>query len=416
VYRLSALLIRVLAIGDTADNIFSLKKYAINSKIHLINFPRKKAALMTLSEKDVEFFNSLLISKQVEHIKKIKDQYDLCIVMSWAGARIAYLAGINYLMYFVGGDIINPPFIKNTKPNYLKTAVHNKNFIERLFYKKVLETSIACIAAPAEYEYLKKYRNDAIKMERVFVDTEFFNENVESKKIEKKKFTFLSAQRFGTEKGIDLLWEAISLCKTDFEILQIEWFIETNEEEKMINEKLINEMPSQVKFIPLIKREEVGSYFKGVDAIMGQLRTGWYGGIERDAAYCRKPVICYTDLTKPKVLGQNPPFLPISNDPEEIAKIIDNVVESEQFRNQLMEKEYKFVNELCEPKKVTKDWEEIFVKFHKRYPNINRKKSSIKNIINNFVAKMAEKFIYSRTMKEKNIQAWGQDEYEKLMK
>jgi glycosyltransferase involved in cell wall biosynthesis len=409
-------MIKVLAIGDTADNIFSLKKYAINLKIHLINFPRKKAALMTVSKKDVEFFNSLLISKQVEHIKKIKDQYDLCIVMSWAGARVAYLAGINYSMYFVGGDITNPPFIKNTKPNYLKTPVHNKNFIERLFYKKVLQTAIVCIGAPGEYEDLKIYRNDAIKMERVFVDTEFFNENIEPKKIEKKKFTFLSAQRLGKEKGIDLLWKAISLCKTDFEILQVKWFIETNPEENLINEKLIKEMPSRVRFIPLIKREEVGSYFKAVDAIMGQFRTGWYGGIERDAVYCKKPVICYIDLTKPKVLEQNPPFLPISNKPEEIAKIIDKVVESEEFRTDLMEREYKFVNELCEPKKVTKDWEEIFIKLHKTHSNINRKESSIINIINNFVARMAEKFIYSRTMKEKNIQAWGQDEYNKLMK
>ena len=62
---------KILAIGDTADNIRTLQKFSKKSKIHLINFPRKQAALKTLSD-DVEFFESLLISKQVKKIKKIK--------------------------------------------------------------------------------------------------------------------------------------------------------------------------------------------------------------------------------------------------------------------------------------------------------------------------------------------------------
>ena len=92
--------LRILAIGDTADNIFTLQKFSKKSKIHVINFPKKQAGIKTMSD-DVEFFDSLLISKQVKKIIKIKDNFDLCIVMSWAAARIAYLSGINYIMYFV---------------------------------------------------------------------------------------------------------------------------------------------------------------------------------------------------------------------------------------------------------------------------------------------------------------------------
>ena len=39
----------------------------------------------------------------------------------------------------------------------------------------------------------------------------------------------------GIPKGTDLLWEALKMCKTDFEILQVNWFDESNDEELKIN-------------------------------------------------------------------------------------------------------------------------------------------------------------------------------------
>ena len=38
-----------------------------------------------------------MVTKQVKKIKEIKDNYDLCIVLSWAAARVAYLSGINFV-------------------------------------------------------------------------------------------------------------------------------------------------------------------------------------------------------------------------------------------------------------------------------------------------------------------------------
>ena len=205
--------LRILAIGDTADNIYTLQKFAKTCKIHLINFPRKQAGIRTTSE-NVEFFESLLISKQVKKIREIKDNYDLCIVMTWAAARIAYLSGINYIMYFVGGDITTPPFIKNPTLSYAKEPAYRLNFIERNFYRKVFDTSVKCITLTDEYfDALKKYREDGIRMDRISVDIELFNPNLKPIQREKGKFTFLSAQRIGFEKGFDKIWEALSLCK-----------------------------------------------------------------------------------------------------------------------------------------------------------------------------------------------------------
>ena len=414
------MVIKILVIGDTADNMFTLKKFSKKVKIHLINFPLKQDALLTHSSKGVEFFDSLLITKQIEKIKRIKDEYDLCITMSWAGARVAYLAGLNYIMHFVGGDIVTPPFLKNPKVSYLKTPVNNLNFLERRFYKKVFDNALVCIAPMDEYfNPLKKYRKDSIRMDRIFVDTEIFNEDVKPKNIEKQKFTFLSAQRIGLEKGFDVIWEALKLCKSDFEILQVEWFIQRNEEEKKFNEKLMEEKPPQVKLIPLIRRSEVSQYFMFADAILGQMRSGGQGGIERDAAFCRKPVICYTDpeclsiIDGKKVL---PPFLPNSNDPKKLAELIDQIVESEEFRNKLAKDEFNYIKELSSPEKVADEWDNIFERFHKKYPSINRKSSKISITLENFIAKWMEKLYYIKKMKQRNIEAWGKEEYEKLMK
>jgi glycosyltransferase involved in cell wall biosynthesis len=406
--------LKILVIGDSTSNMYSMKKFAKNIDIHIIDFPKKGVDKITTSKDQIEYFDSLLISKQVKKINEIKNNFDLCIAAPWAGARIAYLAGINYIMYFVGNDITTPPFSKNNK---------NYNLIEKIFYKKILDNAIACIGP--QYEYftpLKKYRKDAIRLDRAFVDIEYYNENISPIKLEKKKFTFLSAQRFGTEKGIDKIWEAIKLCKTDFEILQVKWFIEESshtvqeiDQLGKINKKLVDEIPNKVRFIPLIKKEELGRYVIASDAIMGQMRAGIQGGIERDAAYCKKPVLCFTDPNQPIIIdGEEitPPFLPQSNTPQEIAKIIDKVVESKQFRDDLAEREYEYIKKLCDPELVSKDWEEIFNNILEKNKKIKRNLSIFEKLMNYMILKLEKKYI--KKFREKNIQAWGKEEYEKL--
>ena len=315
-------------------------------------------------------------------------------------------------MYFVGGDITNPPFSKENK---------NYNSFERYFYKKILDNAVACIAPMDEYYTpLKKYRKDAIRLDRIFVDTEIFNEKTQPINLKKEKFTFLSAQRFGLEKGMDKIWKAIELCKSDFELLQVKWFIEDTTIEEFnelssINKKLIDEKPDKVRFIPLIKREELGKYFAGADAVMGQMRAGIQGGIEREAAFCKKPVICYTDPKKPNIIdGEKiiPPFLPESNEPQEIAKIIDMIVESKQFRDDLAQKEYEYVKKISDPELVSKDWENIFMKVFEKNKTLEKKLSVFDRLMNFIILKIEK--MYIKKFREKNIYAWGKEEYERL--
>ena len=411
--------IRVLAIGDTANNIATLRKFVKKSTIHLINFPLRGPAVHTYAG-DVEFFDSLKISKQVEKINQIKNNYDICFVNSWPGARVAYLAGINYIMYFVGGDIVTPPFVKNPKLDYLDEPIYKMNFIERRFYKRVFDTAVACVAITEEYfSHLKKYRKDAVRLDRVPVDVTIYNENVKPIERQKSKFTFFSPQRFGLEKGADIIWEALRLCKSDFEVLQVEWFDERNAKEKEMKRKIIETKPHQITFIPMIKREEVARYYRFADAILGQMRAGIQGAIEREAVMCKRPVIHYSDPQRKIILDGveiNPPYLPHSRDPKELANLIDNVVESKEFRDKLLEDEYRFIREQTDPEKAILDWENLFEDIVKRYKSIHRKDSSLKLKPDSYLVYFAESFAYNKKLKKKWIEQYGESEFHKLYK
>ena len=419
--------LKILAIGDGTNNFYLLQKYAKNFEVHLIDFPKKGVSIKShaTSPNEIELFDSLLISKQVDKIKQIKDKFDLCIAKPWAGARVAYLAGLNYIMYFTGSDIVTPPFVKNAKHPYYDEVTENFSLLERSFYRKVFDSAIACVSTSDEYFLpLQKYRKDAIRIDRICVDTELFNENVGQCNLQKKKFTFFSPQRLGLEKGYDLIWNAIKLCKSDFDILQVKWFVESNrggrsvtDPSKLskINRDLYENTPSQVKFIPLIDHRDIGRYFSACDAIMGQMQTGIQGGIEREAAFCKKPVISYSDPNKKTILDGKEiesPFLPKSKELNELAKLIDKIVESKEFRDDLAAKEHEYIKNLSTPELVMKDWESIFQTFHKKYKTINRKTSFHENIVN-YLGLSFEKF-YIKKFREKNIQARGEKEYEML--
>lgn len=411
--------LKILAIGDTADTIFTFKKFAKEVQIHLVAFPRKQDALLTTSEEGIEFFDSLLISKQVKRIKKIKDNFDICLVMTWAAARVAYLAGLNYIMYFTGNDIMTPPFIKKPSESYLDNPLQSLNFFERMFYKKVLDSAAKCVTTTVPYyNNLKKYRKDAVRIDRAWSDTELFNEHIKPINLPKSKFTFLSAQKIGLEKGFDVIWEALRLCKSDFELLQVKWFTERTEEEKKINQKLLESAPPQVKFIPLIKRDKLSNYIMFADAVLGQMRSGIQGSIERDAALCKKPSLCYTDPNMPLIIDDKeiiPPFLPKTRDPRHLAELIDKIVESKEFRESLAKEEHDFVKEIVNHEKTIKEWINVFNDVLKD-KTIDRNMQSIKNKIENLIVNLIEKLFYVRKMRKKNIRAWGKVEYERLTK
>ena len=367
---------RILAIGDTANVITTLRKFVNKTKIDLILFPIDGNSKHLTINPNCSFFISNDVLEQVNHLLKIKNEYDLCIVTGWAGARLAYLADLNYIIWFLGDDIRWPLFEKHSRPHYLTKSTNNLNIFERIFYKHVLKNSIFCVAMDTEvFSHLRNYRDKEIGIIGQSVDITKFNPNIKPLKLKKTKFTFFSPSRIGIQKGVDILWKAIPLCKSDFEILQVEWYDKRSEEEKQLIQKLMKNKPSKVKLIPMIKPSEIAIYYMFADAIMGQMRWGIFGNIEREAAFCKKPVISYYNPKfKFMVDGKElqAAFLPNSNDPKIVAKIIDKVVTSKDFREALANDEHEFIKKIAHPQVIVDRWEELFENL------IFRKKISIK--------------------------------------
>ena len=368
------MVIKVLAIGDIANVMKSLSKITKKSKIHIVNFPKDGAGIF-IHDDNVDRFLSWKVKEQVEYINKIKNNYDICIVMG-VGERIAYLADLNYIAYYVGRDIDAPRFVKNSKEQWFKTPLHKLNFLERKFYYDSFKNAIQHVTGRWVYPFLKKFDKNGIRMDMMYVDSTIFSDRKKMLKQEKTKFTFFCPQRMGTPKGTDLLWKALSLCKTNFEIIQVDWFDESNEEELKIKEKLLEKIPFQVKLVPMIKRSNMINYYNFADAVIGNMHGGYTELVELEGIMCKKPVLQYQSKKMTMIIKNKeilPPFYPLSNNPKDIAKAIDKIVESKEFREQLVIQQSEFIKDFSDPDFIGEWWDNIFEK------NSNETKSIRKN-------------------------------------
>ena len=369
------MVLKILAIGDVGNYIKTLSKFTKKSKIHIINYPKDGAGVFTYDD-NVELFDSYKVSEQVKKINSIKDQYDLCIIMGTE--RIAYLADLNYIAYYVGRDIDAPRFIKNSKEEWNDEPLHTLNFLERFFYKLAFKNAIGHVASVWVFDHLKKYTDSGIRMDRKAVDPSIFEGEFRPLDKKKEKFTFFCPQRIERFKGTDILWKSLEYCKTDFEIHQVEWFGETNEEEKKFKRHMLSNIPPQVKLIPMIKRKDMKKYYNFSDAVIGNMYLGFYEYVEMEAIFCGKPVLNYANPNEKIFIDDDiidSPFLPKSNDPKEIAKTIDMLVESSEKRNELFELENDFVIEITNPDKCAKWWDDLFEKVTREYPTIKKNSS-----------------------------------------
>ncbi len=369
--------LRVLAIGDVGNIMSTLQKYT-KAEIHIINFFKDGAGVFTY-EKDIETFSNYKVKDHLKKINEIARDYDVCITMG-TGERIAYLADLNYSAFYVGRDIDAPRFIKNSKEEWFSEPLHTLNFLERRFYKKCFENANFHLAYTWVFEHLKKYTKNGIKLDMMPIDTSTFKITTDTLDEPKKKFTFFSPQRMGRPKGTDLIWKALPLCKSDFEIIQVEWFDVSTEEELKIKDELIKTKPPQVKFVPMISRMDMPKYYNFADAILGNMRIGTYALIELEGIFCKKPALQYTNKNM-KIFSGNieldSPMIPTSNDPIDIAKAIDKIVEDKEFREELFEKEYTFAKQISDPQRVADWWDDFFLKIHKDYPKIKKNSSKI---------------------------------------
>ena len=96
---------------------------------------------------------------------------------------------------------------------------------------------------------------------------------------------------------------------------------------------------------------------------------------------CGTPVIQYTNQKRKIVVDGKEiksPFLPFSNDPESIAKTIDKVVKSKEFRKELFDDEYEFVNKIANPVKCAEWWDNLFEDLVKKHKSIRKGSSPLR--------------------------------------
>ena len=369
------MVINILAIGDVGNILATLRKFT-KTKIHIINSPKDDAGLFTYDD-SYELFENYKVQDQVKKINEIKNNFDFCITMG-VGERIAYLADLNYISLYVGRDIDAPRFIKNPTEEYFTEPIHTLNFLERRFYRRAFDSAIAHIGGRWLLPDLKKYSKNYIRLDRVIIDPTLFNDTIKPIDKKKEKFTFFCPQRLGLGKGTDILWEAIKYCKTDFDIIQVDWRGVSQDQDKKTSLKLRESRPKQVKLIPMIKRNEITKYYAWADAVIGNLRMGYFENIELEAIFCKKPVISYVDKSIQYILENKQlesQFLPTSNEPKEIAKVIDRVVESKEFRDNLLKKEREFVLEIANAEKIAKWWDSLFEQMATKHKSIHKNSS-----------------------------------------
>ena len=382
------MIINVLAIGDVGNIISTLSKFTKKSKIHLINFHKDGAGVFTYNE-DVETFENYKVKDHVEKINSIKNNYDIAITMG-TGERIAYLADLNYIPFYVGRDIDAPRFEKNSSEDWSEEPLHKLNFLERRFYWNSFNSAIVHVAYGWVFGHLKKYTKNGIKLDMVPIDTTIFHPRVTPIKKEKKKFTFFSPMRMEKFKGTNLLFDALKFCKSDFEIIAVDHFGEATKEEIEFKNKLLANMPKQVKLIQPVKRSEMPRYYTFADAVLGNFYLGMSELVTLESVMCGTPVIQYSDENKEIIVNDEKlklPFLPHSKNPKEIAKIIDNFVESPQFRIESYNQQLEFVKKTSDPNKCAEWWDNLFENMIKRHKSIikNSSRFSMKLRMLNFL-------------------------------
>jgi glycosyltransferase involved in cell wall biosynthesis len=368
----------VLAIGDVGNIVRTIQKYTKKSELYLINYPQDGSDVYTTPD-GIELFKTRKVSDQVKKINEIKDNFDICLTT--ASERIAYLADLNYVGYYWGRDIDVPMFKKNSTEEWQTEPLHKLNFFERRFYWNAFKNAVAHVAGRWQFEHLSKYTKNGIDNAREPVDTDEFNPNVKPIERKKIKFTFFYPIRMERFKGTDLLWQALKLCKSNFEILGIDWFGETTVEERKFKQKLIDEMPPQIKLIPPIKRSEIAKYYTFADAVIANLFLGTFELVSLESVMCGTPVIQYTNKKRKIVINGEEiesPFLPFSNDPKSIANVIDKIVESKKFKQKLFNDQYQFVNNVADPVKCAEWWDNLFENLVKKHRSIRKNSSPLR--------------------------------------
>ncbi len=331
--------LRILLVHDSASFAFILQKY-FPGYVNTIYFSAHEVISQV---KDPLFFVKDGISSQIKQIKDLSKKYDVFLCYGWPAAAICYLAGVNYGMVFFD-SYIDPEYRIRKKISPIKELI-----LQDIYKETIKNATFTVAGLPHDARILEKYRTD-VKIIFQLIDKIMFHPNVEKIDLKQEKFTFFSPQRIDPGKGHLIMWDAIRLTKSDFVVLQTDWG------SGEYYEKIIATKPDKVKIIPKVRRENMANYLVSVDALLGQISLTSVGSIERESALCNTPAFCYA----PDSFSENDPVYRESKEPSEIAKYIDKIVMDKNFRDELREKQHKWVEEVFDNEKTIKQWKEVF--------------------------------------------------------
>lgn len=186
-------------------------------------------------------------------------------------------------------------------------------------YREALAGARYVVCHPAVASRIRSLRADAITMP-LPIDTDQFNEAVPPHDFG-VPIPIFSPSRMDQWKGHETIWEAIRIMRTRDKVVifQTDWGWQPK------YSAFRSSAPSNVRMIPLVKREEVASYYRGATIVIGQMKIGHFGMTELEAAACGAPVVVWLE-------DEHTPFIPKTADPQALADAMDKLVEDEGFR------------------------------------------------------------------------------------
>lgn len=340
---------KILVVHDSSSFAFNLQRY-FPGEVSAIYFSKYDVISQVNNPKF--FVTGKGLYSQIKQIKQLSKEYDVFLCFGWIAASICYLAEVTYVMYFVDAYIDPQNRIRK------ELSLFKKNLLNNL-YKDTLETASIVVAAIShDAKIVQKYRSD-VRIIFPLIDNKMFNPNVDKIELKCGKFVFLSPQRIDPDKGHDILWQAISLTRSDFLVLQTNWG-----SGDYYNE-VLRAKPSKIEIIPKIKRQNMPSYLASMDALLGQISMTSCGSTEREAALCNKPIFCYA----PENFAENEPFYKGSKEPKDIAAYIDRIVLDKEFREQLASTQNAWVKKTFDNTKIIQQWNEVFEESIKKKPS-----------------------------------------------
>jgi glycosyltransferase involved in cell wall biosynthesis len=192
-------------------------------------------------------------------------------------------------------------------------------------YRIALAKASYVLCHEALFDKLRVLRGDVSVLQSP-VDVNEFNPTVAPVRLE-RGITLFSPSRIDKWKGQEVVWAAVEMMRNRdlVKVFQSDWGWEPE------FSRLKSTAPPQVRFIQVIPHARIASYFMGADVVVGQMRIGYPGLAELEAASCGVPVTLYSK-------DPESPFLPKTPDPQALSELLDKLIEDVNFRTRYAER------------------------------------------------------------------------------